>query len=888
MQRELHKPENALRILKLVADTMILVSPKGLCLDINTHSSYRFLQEDELIDKNLISLLPIQAQRNLAGPFKEVLKKGIPKEQLFELTIDNNSYYFRVTMYPYYGNILCSLRDLTERTKVTKELNSVNQECGAIQKMAKISSWKYDIEKRNITFRGTTGVSFLDESDTITIEQYCELIVKEDQERFMKWIEALHTDFNRQGTLHRIHLNEEIFYLKMEVLPLDLANLNERKGYIQNITDIQRHRNDINTLTHAINNSSDSIFAAKSDGSFISSNREFLKRHHLDESIDLTQIKTYEILGDIPTKEAWDSRCAIALKEGSINFTAEYTVPNSTTPLRIDGCMYPVLSDTGEISFWSFAHDISERLQYEAKIKQVNHIMDTTLDNLPASIAVKDINDNFRYIYYNHSLGDLLYEQDIIVGKTDFELFSDDVAKKIRKEDEQVVNTGKNIHTFINRKMKDGTTRYLDKQIIKVTDTGFSPILLCIEWDVTLLEQTRIELQAAKEKAETSDKLKSAFLANMSHEIRTPLNAIVGFSRVIAESDSEEERKKYYEIVSNNNDRLLKLINEILDLSKIESGVLEFTFGTMNPYELCNDVFSAYQLRMPEGVKLFFDPSPNDIVINSDKSRLFQVISNLVNNALKFTTTGKISFGFKAEDGRLIFYVSDTGTGISEDKLKAVFQRFVKLNESVQGTGLGLSICKAIVEKLGGEISVTSKVGFGTTFSFWLPYNIAGQDNSEQTMEEALESDTSRDDSATNDTLRSAYNKLAQSHSGNNKKKILIAEDSKSNFILLNAILRKEYDIVWAHDGMEAVTLFDSEHPDLILMDIKMPNLNGLEATQIIRQLSPDVPIIAQSAYAFSEDIEATRQAGCNDFISKPISQDLLKSKIKFYLNKES
>lgn len=250
------------------------------------------------------------------------------------------------------------------------------------------------------------------------------------------------------------------------------------------------------------------------------------------------------------------------------------------------------------------------------------------------------------------------------------------------------------MHWIAEERDGNGNPIYLDKRKMKIESNDFSPILLNIEWDITEMEQMKRELLVAKEKAETSDRLKSAFLANMSHEIRTPLNAIVGFSRIIAESTDEEERLGYYEIVESNNERLLQLINEILDLSKIESGIVEFTITPVRLHPLCKEIHDAHIFRCPEGVELIYEPSDENIVIDGDKNRIFQVISNLIGNAFKFTTTGHISYGYRQEGKYVAFHVTDTGMGIAPDKVDRVFERFVKVNNFAQGTGLGLSICK--------------------------------------------------------------------------------------------------------------------------------------------------------------------------------------------------
>lgn len=378
-------------------------------------------------------------------------------------------------------------------------------------------------------------------------------------------------------------------------------------------------------------------------------------------------------------------------------------------------------------------------------------------------------------------------------------------------------------------------------------------------------KEDEIELRKAKDKAEESDRLKSAFLANMSHEIRTPLNAIVGFSNLLTMAEDEEERNEYINIISSNNELLLQLINDILDVAKIEAGTLEFIDSEIDINALLSDIEQSSRLKAPEGVQISFVEKMPYCIIMSDKNRLAQVITNFINNAIKFTKEGSIRFGYRHKDDKLLFYVRDTGCGIEPEKKDLVFNRFVKLNSFAQGTGLGLAICQMIVKKMGGEIGVESQLGKGSTFWFTLPDTVIHRIDVQ--------------------SIKTAVNEDAVIDNTNPKKAtLLIAEDNESNYILIRAVL-KEYDLLHAHDGNEAVRLYREHRPDLILMDLKMPDMDGYEATVEIRKEDSDIPIIAVTAFAFSEDEQRVKQNGFNGYAAKPIKPAELKKIIVQYLS---
>ena len=387
--------------------------------------------------------------------------------------------------------------------------------------------------------------------------------------------------------------------------------------------------------------------------------------------------------------------------------------------------------------------------------------------------------------------------------------------------------------------------------------------------DITSIKQTEEALAEAKEKAENADRSKSAFLANMSHEIRTPLNAIVGFSELLAAANTEEEQQKYLEILHTNSELLLQLVNDILDLSKIEAGTLEFVYSDVDINLLLNDLEQLFRMKIGSNspVQIITEPGLPSCMVHTDRNRIAQVVSNFVSNAIKFTTEGSIRIGYQSSENGLRFYVSDTGSGISADKLEGVFDRFVRLQSDKNGNGLGLSICKTIVNKLGGEIGAESEVGKGSTFWFTLP------EHSDIKPKVIIEKEQ--------EELPSAVRVPVIDAGSDKKLSILVAEDMEDNYRLCEAILASRYELHWAHNGEEAISLFLKFQPDIILMDIRMPEVNGYEATEAIRQMSATVPIIALTAFAYEEDRQKIMHSGFTDFLTKPISSKVLLGKLE-------
>ncbi|PKP21433.1 MAG: hypothetical protein CVU05_06770 [Bacteroidetes bacterium HGW-Bacteroidetes-21] len=388
-----------------------------------------------------------------------------------------------------------------------------------------------------------------------------------------------------------------------------------------------------------------------------------------------------------------------------------------------------------------------------------------------------------------------------------------------------------------------------------------------------LLKQKNEELTIAKEKAEESDRLKSAFLANMSHEIRTPMNGILGFSQLLKNNElTDIKKKEYLEIIEKSGTRLMNIINELIDISKIEAGQMETSLSNFQIKELFDFLYFFF---VPDtdskGLTLTAELSQesNFDILYSDKEKVYAILTNLIKNAIKYTHHGGISFGYKRKNNQWEFYVKDSGIGIHKERQDAVFERFIQADisdkDAYQGAGLGLSIAKAYVEMLGGKIWVESEPGKGSLFIFTLPIN-------------------QQEEITFNKSNISVSNKK---NTNTSRKKILIVEDEESSRLLSSEIVSEiTSDIIHASTGKEAIDVYKA-HPDIdvILMDIKLPVMDGYKATEQIRLMDQKVVIIALTAFAMKGDREKAIKAGCNDYLSKPISSDDLLNTIDKYFS---
>lgn len=552
----------------------------------------------------------------------------------------------------------------------------------------------------------------------------------------------------------------------------------------------------------------------------------------------------------------------LAGEDSTIDFTCRMQTKYDKTwqYCHIIGVPFERDEEGNIIRFTGFRQNISKLHQLNEELKERNYKMELTFKT--AGISYWDFDSKNRiFKSFNNPINDFNPDIPITVDEylkvtlpEDTETLCEVINRMVRGVDEEInfqYHSQTKWHKEWQTMLVTGIPLERDKRGRVIRYTG-------IAFNNTKWETMTRELKELKEKAELSDRLKSAFLANMSHEIRTPLNAIVGFSELMANSDDQAEKEEYLDIIQANNEMLLNLINDILDLSKIESGILERKREIFNLSKVCNELYTMIQPKITSpGIEFIIDNPNSNCWILLDRNRLKQVWTNFLTNAVKHTRSGHIKMGYSVKKGGIRIYVEDTGSGIPQELQSRVFGRFQKLNEFAQGTGLGLAISRAIIEAAGGEVGFTSTPDEGSTFWAWIPCEINSQDITDSPTPQAPQQQS---------LLNTSKGKVLN---------VLVAEDNASNYSLVQHIL-KEHKLTWVQNGADAVNETRNGNFDLILMDIKMPAMDGLEATHEIRKFNPDIPIIALTANAFDSDKISATKAGCNAFLTKPLKRSQL------------
>ena len=590
----------------------------------------------------------------------------------------------------------------------------------------------------------------------------------------------------------------------------------------------------------------------------------------------LTGIKSQAITGKTP-EEFLDPEVARAvihnynncIREGK-TIQYEERIPFEGKDTWWETVLNPVRNESGHIfRIIGTSNNITDRKLAENQLMK----MSAAVQQSPAIVMITDPKGTIEYVnpMFTAFTG---YTAEEAIGKNPSMLKSGQTPDNVYKDLWQNILAGNIWHGELLNKKKDGNL-YWESVIIAaiVNSAGVITNFVGVKEDITEQKKMLDELIAAKEKAIESDRLKSAFLANISHEIRTPMNGILGFSELLREPHlSGEEQAEYIDLINKSGQRMLNLINDLIDISRIEAGETKPQITKTPLNSLLRDLHSFFK---PEAEKKGLRIScttglpDNKSIIDTDSLKLNQILTNLVQNALKFTNHGGIDIGYTLNNTMLEFYVIDSGRGIPADMTEKIFDRFRQADNSLtrayEGSGLGLSISKAFVEMLGGTIQVESIEGKGSKFTFTIPYNLTGLPKINLPSADKAEP--------------------AGYLSGIT---ILIAEDDEvSNLLIKKSLKEENITTLFAENGQEAVAMIEY-HPEIniVLMDIKMPVMNGYEATKQIKQLRPDLPVIAQTAFTSTEDRKKAMEAGCDSFLTKPINKHNMLELMRLLLNR--
>ena len=512
-------------------------------------------------------------------------------------------------------------------------------------------------------------------------------------------------------------------------------------------------------------------------------------------------------------------------------------------------------------------NDITERHLAERQIKLLNR----AIEQSPVSVIITTPAGEIQYV--NPKFTELTgYSFEEAFGKNPNILKSGEYSPEFYQELWKTILSGQLWRGEIHNKKKSNEFYWEDEVIAPIiNENGDIVNFVAIKEDISEKKKMIAELVDAKERAEESDQLKTAFLHNISHEIRTPLNAIIGFSDLLNEPETTPADRKYFShIISQNGLKLAEIINDIVNIATFEAGQEKLNLSPVNVNLLMNDIYKKFKTKVQNKNLMFNKISTinnSEACIITDESKLMQILSNFLDNAVKFTEKGKIEISCTRQDDVLQFYVSDTGVGISKQHHQFIFEKFKQVkhdnSEFYSGNGLGLTISKAYAEMMGGNIRVESELGEGSSFFLTIPFHPVPQEESQKSDDFIPENDTM------------------------NQKSILIVDDEIHNSRYIEVILKKlRYNIITASNGSEAIEICRN-HPEinLVLMDIKMPVTDGYEATRQIKIFRPALPIIAQTAYALTGDENKALAAGCDAYIAKPIKKDLLLEKINSVLS---
>ncbi|QIA07109.1 PAS domain S-box protein [Draconibacterium halophilum] len=900
-QQLIANKERTEKYLNVAAEIILTLNTKGEITLLN--DSGRELLEykkGELPGKNWITTcIPEQSRKKVSYEFQKMISGDIANFSTVESEIISSSGAIKTMLW--HNTILkdendciigtlSSGEDISARKEAEKQLLNLNSQLSLAQNIAKLGYWSFNIKTQlpkwtDEVFRMFGIPKEKGEPEFIEQKNY---IHPDDWSLYNHSVERLINEAVSYDIQVRVvHNNGNTIWIRTKGFSVknNKGEVTDLYGIVQDITDYKITEKQLIEQKLLF----ETMFNAIEDGVVLTDPSR--KITHANNGIEKTfGYNPKKVIGKstkifYADEDKYKDSGSELFGENSISDTNFFTTyyrdkQNKVFPGESFGAK--LKNANGDwIGNLGIMRNISERVKYIEDIKKAKALAERNeqdfrllFENMHQGFALHKMiyNKNEEPIGFKFVKVSPAYEK--ITKRNISKLIGQNVYTALPETDPKWIS----LFNDIAQTGKNKQFEYHDKEIDKYyLISAFQPkpkFFAVLLTDITSLKKYEKELISAKEKAVEADHLKSAFLANMSHEIRTPMNGILGFTNLLLEPElSGKQRQEFIEIIQKSGDRMLTTVNDLIDISRIETGQVKLSVEEFN---IGKELESHFQFFQPEaekkGIKLILTSLlPDNNRINNDLQKFNSILTNLIKNAIKFTNTGFIEIGCIKKDEYIECYVKDSGIGIPENRQEAIFDRFVQADitdsRAFEGSGLGLAISKAYAEMMGGKLWVESEKGVGSTFCFTIPFQ---------------NSENKKSNNSIKDSIKPAP--LL-----NKKLKILIAEDDEVSFQHLSILLKAiAGEIIHAQTGIEAVDLC-RENPDinLILMDIKMPLLNGYEATQRIREFNTDVIIIAQTAFAMVGDRAATIKAGCNDYVTKPIKKDRLFEKIKILLNPE-
>ncbi len=816
----------------------------------------------------------------------QMLADGQPHHA--EMFLEHLGGWYTVSVTPLYDELgelagsFHAARNLNESKSTEKGLREMNDKFIRSQRIAHIGNWTQCLATGELTWSGEMyRILGFPQNDPIGILDASRVFPPEELERFKKAVHAaIHEDipYSIDYRIIRPDGTRRYIHDEGEVVRDENGEATWMFGTTQDVTDRMQIEEALYQerylMSALMDNVPDHIYFKNLDSRFFRNNRAHLQSFGFEDPAMVTGKSDFDFFTPEAARRQYEDEQEI-IRTGKPMTKEEFTIRNDGSVNCYNATKMPLRDRDGRIiGTFGISRDITRsKLAEEALLKneerykktqELGHVGSWEYDLSSNSFWGSD---EGKHIYGFDLETDLFTAEEVMnrvidrgpVDQALTDLIEHDKPYDIEFDIMPLNSTGKRTIHSIAEIIRDEQGRP-----VRVTGSLH---------DITRQKQVEAELIVAKEKAEESDRLKSAFLANMSHEIRTPMNGILGFTELLKEPNlTGEEQQKYIRIIEKSGDRLLTIINNLLDISKIESGQVELDIRDSNVNEQLEFLYTFF---MPEvvskGLKFSYSYSlpASESVIQTDTEKLYAILTNLVKNAVKFTDSGSITYGYERKGPFLEFFVKDTGTGIPGDRQEAIFERFIQADISdkgaLQGAGLGLSISRAYVEMLGGTMWVESEYENGSAFYFTIPYLT-------KPAAHPLITGT-RPGAALGDPA--------------GKLNVLIAEDDDTSALFLQQILKNySLDILQTDTGAGAVEICrNTTGLDLILMDIKMPVMDGYEATRQIRKFNKQVIIIAQTGFALSGDKELAIEAGCNEYIAKPLNVQLLNRILSNYFH---